>query len=485
MSAAVDSSQQQMPVRPGLGVVVPEPWSGRAGMNLATFVIALTGCCLLGGSSKANVWQLLLLWPLLEALVSMQLWTVDLAVLHSRRPVPWLLAALAGVVALGLVVLPSGLWLSLPGRQRYAEALGQGGWATLSLVPDATVNSLLALVSPLVAILAMRRVQPRWIVWAIVTAGLASVMVGFLQIALGPDSRLYFYRLADTGLPVGWFANRNHQATLLASILPLLALIFVEREGFVTSERQRSAIPCFTLAAVLLVSGAILATGSRSGMVQLFLAVIGGAAIIGLRQRRNKTRRRWLVSGGVVAGLFAVIALFLFQSLALERAITFRVTDDLRFLEAPAVWRAVKAFFPVGTGFGSFDPVFRGFEEDAVLQRTFFNNAHNDVLETALCGGVGGLLVILAACVWWLSSVARCLRPAVLRQPDRSTGFAAGLAILIVASASLTDYPLRTPLMGFVFAAYCVLLETCTVGRVGAKRVVNSSQRPYQLTRPR
>jgi O-antigen ligase len=110
---------------------------------------------------------------------------------------------------------------------------------------------------------------------------------------------------------------------------------------------------------------------------------------------------------------------------------------------------------PFGSGFGTFDPVYRIHEPYDRLDQQYLNHAHNDLVELALTAGVPGLVLVGAFLVWF---ARRCW---ILNRESRPTPALApalaGAAVLgILLLASLADYPLRTPLMMMVGAIAAV-----------------------------
>ena len=60
--------------------------------------------------------------------------------------------------------------------------------------------------------------------WLLLGVGAASLALGFLQVAQGPESQLRFYEMTNADEAVGFFANRNHFAAFLNVTLVLSAL---------------------------------------------------------------------------------------------------------------------------------------------------------------------------------------------------------------------------------------------------------------------
>jgi len=130
-----------------------------------------------------------------------------------------------------------------------------------------------------------------------------------------------------------------------------------------------------------------------------------------------------------------------------------------RFENWPIVAQAADSYLPVGSGTGSFDAVFRSVEPLERLDPTFFNQAHNDYLETWLeTGWIGGALIALFM-AWFAARSWKAWTSGVSTQRDLQR--AASVAIGVILAHSVVDYPLRTAAIATVFALCCGLLETC------------------------
>jgi hypothetical protein len=201
-------------------------------------VLLLVLVLALGGSARADVPQLMILRPASALLLGFGLMTLRREHLRSHRPI-WLLAA--GIVvlpALQLIPLPPGLWQQLPGRGLIVEidqAAGLGPmWRPLSLTPLATLNALFACLVPLAALVLGIQLGDRnraRLLPAVVVLGGVTALVAIVQIVGGQPERLHLYPITNRESPVGLFANRNHQAVMLALLLPMLA-VFGFRERF-------------------------------------------------------------------------------------------------------------------------------------------------------------------------------------------------------------------------------------------------------------
>ena len=66
----------------------------------------------------------------------------------------------------------------------------------------------------------------------------------------------------------------------------------------------------------------------------------------------------------------------------------------------------------LGSGVGSFQRVYRHFEDHSAVTRTFANHAHNDYLELALETGIPGILLLVLFFYWWGSRAVPIWRTA-------------------------------------------------------------------------
>lgn len=415
---------------------------------------------LAGGASRAEVLgqtvARFFAWSFLVVLV-----LVGFRVEFRRvRTVAILLGLAVLMPALQLIPLPPGMWTALPGRDLFvlaAEVSGQDQpWRPISVSPAGTVNALGALIIPVTVLFLAANLdsEQHWkVLLTLLCLVFAGSFLALLQFSgANYDNPLINYR---TGVVAGNFSNRNHFA-LFAAIGCLLAPIWGYRSNHVG--RIRSLLPIAVVPFLVMV---ILATGSRAGIVLGLIGTAGGFFIV----RRNVVEKlrampRWL-SIGMVAGTLFALALAVFLSViygraySVDRILGVQEIADLRTRALPYVMEAVRTYFPVGAGFGTFDPVYRIVEPDELLQVAYFNHAHNDFLEILLDGGLFAAIVLALALAWWLrASIAAWRRG----EGDGSLPQAASIIILMVLLASVIDYPARTPMIMAVLTLAAVWL---------------------------
>jgi O-antigen ligase len=418
---------------------------------------------LFGGGSRGDIQSLVLLRPAAILVLAYGLIGLTTAQVKAHRFLFALAAVTLVFVMLHLLPLPPQLWRALPGREIIAEidreaSLGEV-WRPLTLVPHATRNALWALTVPLAALVLgvqLTHEQRTNLLPLVLSLGGLSALVGLLQTLGDPQGPLYFYRVTNNGSAVGLFANRNHQAVFLATLLPMLVVWARLRQAGRSAGRSGRGWQRWwpALAAIAFIIPLVLVTGSRSGAIVSLLALLLLPLILagtfGRRREGGGTgeERRgklwiYLVPGGI-AGLVLLTAL-LGRATAFDRLMASGPGDEMRVLILPTLFAMIAAYTPWGTGIGTFEHAYRLHEPRELLGPTYMNHAHNDWLEAALTGGVPAVLLLAIAAV---AFVARAIRLAAPADADARELIMArlGLAvILILALASMTDYPLRVP----------------------------------------
>lgn len=469
---------------------------GPAGLNAAHFqsrsqlvafsslLIVLMSCFLLGGSARDDVASLMVLRPLLAAAVTIGTLCLTRCDVRNNR---FILIFCAMVVVLPLVhllPLPPEFWSRLPGRAVVAkiDAAADLGpqWRPLSLAPAATWNAFYAsLVVPAVIVpgIHLREVHRQMLLPVLLALGTSSVLLGLLQAAGTPDSSLYLYRVTNNGAQVGLFANRNHQALLVAMMLPMLGVLSAQ---FIRGKPGERVLGLALVGWSVALLPVLLLIGSRGGLLVGILALAALPLLVGSgasRQARSVAtasqvlRHRILLAGGVtfviVCGIVVGLTVLWGQGVALDRLMSRAIGEDLRWRMIPAIVGMIVQYWPFGSGVGSFEKAFKISEPDSLLGPEYVNHAHNDWLELLATAGLFGLIMLVIAAFGLFVHARRAWATA---GPPGSTGHLLRLGYVLIGLAalgSLGDYPLRTPALAALFAV-AVLWAGC----------------PLELTRP-
>lgn len=434
---------------------------------LAFFIIV----GLTGGASRTDPQSLLILRPLSILVCALAVLTLQWSLVGARKALIWGWIAIFALALLHLVPLPPALWDIVPGRQDLAQSdslTGLGSvWRPLTITPINGWHALASLFTPLAVLLLavqMKRDDLLRLLPVLIIFGGVSGLLGILQVIGSPTGPLYLYRITNNGSAVGLFANRNHAALLLSLLFPMLAA-WASLAGGDRIEARRRLLLAMGMGLVLLPLIAV--TGSRSGLLLSVVGIASTPLIYGFQFRRNGQQQvNWRLVG-VTALAIGAIALFGWTMLHFSRAESMRrllaqspESDsriDYWMTCAPMFWK----YFPFGSGLGSFTEAYEMAEPASMLSPYYLNHAHNDLIETGVTLGLPGLALILIAILFFLRRAC-----AVLFRGDsarRSVKIArmASVVIAMICAASLSDYPLRTPIMMCILAVMSVwLIET-------------------------
>lgn len=431
------------------------------------FVLGLT---FLGGSSRPDPIQNALLRPISALLLVPAIWNLRPADLDRGRAILLMLALLVVWVVLQLVPLPAPVWQALPGREIVTALDAVAGlenvWRPISLTPFRGAESAFAMLVPFTALLLAlgMRMRFRALLFAIVGIGVIDAAFGLLQVIGGAESPLYLFAFSSRGAPAGIFANENHSAVYSAIVLLIITRLALQSQMQEDPTWIRfSYVPAFVL--VLL---AVLVTGSRAGFVATIAALISSAIMVSFatagantspargRGRLDLLSSRSLALGscGVAVALVGLAFVWLERTPAVSDIMGRTSFEDLRWSLLPILGEMASRHWIAGTGFGSFDAVYRMYEPTDLLIPAYVNHAHNDWLQFMIEGGLPAICLLVTFLTWFIWSVAS-LRNAGGARGEKIIFWTACLVIL--AAAELVDYPLRTP----VFQATAMWLLLC------------------------
>jgi O-Antigen ligase len=412
-----------------------------------------------GGSSRVDVHSLAILRPASVIACAFACITLRKQQIFRWKWTLGLFSAIFFLAALHVAPVSSAIWQSLHG----SAELGQvekltdlnSAWRSFTLAPVNGWQSLWSLSTALAIILLgvqLKRDDMYRLLVVIIALAAISGFIGLLQSIGGPQGPLYFYRVTNNGSAVGLFANRNHAATLLACLFPMLA-VYASTDNAVEGRHRR---PLFAAAIAIVLVPLILVTGSRSGMVAALIGLVGGAVLYRRPEKNGKAKSKSVEPALVLAGLSVVslgfITFFFSRAEAINRLFANMPGEDNRIdfwkVSTDLFWQ----YFPLGSGSGSFVEIYRLAEPMGLLNASYLNHTHNDWLEIVvtfglpamiLCAGAGGLYLVRTVQLWTAMNGLR-----------QSVAFArmAGIVIALIGIASVSDYPLRAPIIMAIFA---------------------------------
>jgi O-antigen ligase len=272
-------------------------------------------------------------------------------------------------------------------------------------------------------------------------------LLGALQVANGPRSWPYLYDITNAGA-VGVFANRNHMGTLLLVSIPFGTALMVSTRAQGSGSRQgRLALG---IAGLVLVVVGIALNGSVAALALALPVLLASAALVPAAVRWRRVALPIaavaLIGGVVIVGTNPI------PSVATDLGAAESVQSRGQMWSTTET--AIRDTFPLGTGLGTFEQVYRQYEQPGQITRSYVNHAHNDYLELALELGAAGIVLMVLFLAWWAIAAVR-----VWTTPLSSAfGRAATIASAVILAHSIVDYPLRTSAIAAIFGISIALM---------------------------
>ena len=375
---------------------------------------------------------------------------------------------------LQLLPLPAWLWNLSAQRESLLQDLDVAGVTSFdprwTLSPAASERGLWFLLPGLAlffAMLAVGRTAWRRMLGLLLVLGVVNLILAFAQMLAGQDSMLNPYPKFAPAMG-GIFANRNHQADLLAIGL-MLVVVFLLDAWKQRHEKRNSGIRVGLLVTVgIIFVLALPLVGSRAGVIVAMVMLMAALLTSGLPTLQAFRRKPVHQLGAVltlvifVAGLQAALAWMKVDS-TVEGSRHTLLTETVRIGSEHA---------PMGAGVGTFVAVFQQGGGDGLPLDAYVNNAHNEYAQWWLEAGVAGMLVTLLALAVLFGALFALLR----QRPGSTTrvlGMAALMGIGVIVLHSTVDYPLRTQALLAVFA----MLAGIAVAAAGSGSISRSPAR--------
>jgi O-antigen ligase len=435
------------------------------GQSLYSFPLLGLSCALIaiflfGGSSRWDVQSLVLLNPLMVVCCGVGLLSYTSERQQEKKMLLVSFGILLVLVMIYLVPLPAQVISSIRSSSENTVIRSSAIANTsqiLAMSSPSAWQSLFCLFAPLAVLIfaiQLDRKQLQLVLPIMILIGTISGILGVMQLAGSPVGTLYFYRITNSGSAVGLFANRNHAAVFLACLFPMLA-VFAAKPG-VSNYKKKITQSAAIMISIILVP-IILVTGSRSGILCAIIGIIGGVFLFNsyAYSQHRKITYKWRVTilGLLGCLLMVCVTLFFARAEAVDRFFDADGLTDARVDFWASSMGLFQQYFPFGFGPGSFAPAFQQQEQVTMLNATYLNRMHNDWIETGLSFGAVGILLMLVALMYYSR---RSFQLWVQMDGTSSTvtfGRMASVIFAILAVASISDYPLRTP----AIASFAVL----------------------------
>ena len=302
-----------------------DAWVGKVNALFGLSAVVMVASLVLGGATRPGYISDVIIQVLAIPLLLAALWKMfEFPLTRQMQLALFFCLAIALLPLVQLVPLPPWLWTWLPNRQPSTEAfeiLGRAiPWMPISVSPRATWLSALSMIPPLAIFLATLLLgyrERRSLSLVIIAVGIVSAFLGMLQVAQGEASPLRFFAITNRSEAVGFFANRNHFAALLYS---LLLFVVAWTQGWAPAksghEKKKREFDTASIMAVIggltvvviFLSAEVLAR-SRAG-VGLTIVALFGAAALGLSNRREGAA---IMSTKLLFGAVALALIFASQ----------------------------------------------------------------------------------------------------------------------------------------------------------------------------
>jgi len=411
-----------------------------------------------------------------------------------RLPRAWVYVPVGLFIALAvfqLLPLPAGVLrvisprtVALRADLLAARAAGPagGGWAALSMYPEATRHDLrLLLAAAAVFAIAMnvyaRPAPLKRLLVAVAVIGAAMAALTLAQDASGTD-RIYWsiegvLETARAGSFVHYnsfsqFMNMTSGAALALLLLALRQVLEAPKGrsggsagamGRRLGPRQWRAVIGWGMV-VVASAAAVVFSLSRGGTLSLLIAL--GATAVAMAASRRFSRGVWAVI--ISVGLVFAIAVYFGVDVVFDRLTTvlhFTKSYDGRWVMVKNILGNWRRFPVLGSGLGTHEYVYPMI--DRSLDASIATHAENEYLQVFEETGVVGLAIALAFIAGILASYWRAVRAGTARSTPIALGLGCGLIAILIHSFS--DFGQHLPANAMLTAVWCAVMWN--LGRSG------------------
>jgi len=294
----------------------------------------------------------------------------------------------------------------------------------------------------------VRSSQARKIAVILAVYGFILAALALLQ-GVSPNGKIYWFRQPRMG---GWlygsYVNHNHYAGLMELLVPIPLILSLSHLA-----HEKSRIAAGIAAAIMV--GTIFLSGSRGGMIAIFVELIVLAVVL-VRQKKK------IVRVGIAVAAFTVVLVSLLIWLG-GKELTTRVSSigketrseisgGMRLSIDRDTLRMFRQKPLVGWGLGTFPVVYPQFR--TFYTNFFINEAHNDYLQLLAEMGVLGFSIM----IWFLVVLLRRVRRKIgnwTSNVSAAVTLACTLSFTGILVHSLVDFNLQIPANAALFFVFC------------------------------
>ncbi|WP_363349463.1 O-antigen ligase family protein [Methylocystis echinoides] len=343
-----------------------------------------------------------------------------------------------------------------------SDALGEPIAGAISVNPDLTVLAVTRLLTcGLVFWLSLQLCRSerraRAMVKGIALIGLGYAVYGILAFFVWPDTILWFDKEYYRDSVTSTFVNRNSYATYSAIGLVcslVCALRVFQRltpPGMATVGQRVAALIAaalgpggFWIVCAFIIGAGLMLTGSRGGIASSLAGVSVFFVLAAIRGRKNPI----FVSVTLLVMVSVVgVTLLYFGDFLAHRLNTNHMDDEGRLAVYALTWRAVLDAPWLGTGYGTFQDVFKMYRDATLVSLFFWDRAHNTYLE--LFQGLG-----FPVAIFFMLSVANIVGHCILGVKQEAVAPVAAVATsVVVCLHSFVDFSLQVQALALTWSA--------------------------------
>jgi O-antigen ligase len=308
----------------------------------------------------------------------------------------------------------------------------------------------------------LRSAQARVLALIFTLYGFALAAFALLY-GISPNGRLYWFYPTHGGWIYGPYVNHNHYAGLMELLAPIPLVLALSR---MAEEKERIAAG---IAAAVMV-GTIFLSGSRGGMLAIFVELAVLAAVL-LRQKKRRFR------AAIAAGAFAVVLISILTWLG-GKELTSRVSSistesrteisgGMRLSIDRDAFRMFRHKPVLGWGLGTFPTVYPQFR--SFYTNFFVNEAHDDYLQLLAEMGLLGF----ATMIWFVIVLYRRAIPKIgdwTSDVNGAATLACTLGFTGILVHSLFDFNLQIPANAALFYVFCTIAAAPPLRQPSRKR---------------
>ena len=292
---------------------------------------------------------------------------------------------------------------------------------------------------------------------AIAVISLAYGAYGLIVHLAGWERVLWFHKWAYEGYLASTFVNRNSYATyagvglvcvlglLMHDLGNILKLTASARTKIELSLEVLAGKSAYLVVGALVLSTAILMTGSRAGAMSTLIGII--ILIVCCGYARVIPRQQTLIFLGVAVSS-ALVFLAVSGGAVVERLGSLEETNGGRSEIYTLTWEAIGAAPVTGSGLGTFSDTYPIFRDERLPAGPPWQDTHNTYLENALELGVPAAALLFVA----VASMGELCFFGLLRRRRSKIYAAIGLSVLtLVGVHALVDFSLEIPAVTATF----------------------------------